>query len=312
MHRPQRETVRERRLFRSSSPFSVPRLVCRSRLTELPFSFQSVPSDPVTFAAAYRASDTYARMTAERDAYLKGISENDSIQQEFKDAVADQKRKGVSKKSTYTVSFMSQVNALAKRQFQLKKQDSFSNYTGYATAILIAIIVRPNSAHSAPHAPLLGCCTPLTVPLLIRSPSSYRLERSTTSFRRLRLVLSPEEERCSSRCSSTYVVSGPSSPRRLIAYLRPLPPTFHSFPQALNSFSELPSMMMGRPILYKQTNYKFYRPGAFAIASAYAEIPFTLPRVLIFSIIVYFMAGFNYTAGAFFTFFLFVYGTFMG
>jgi len=80
---------------------------------------------------------------------------------------------------------------------------------------------------------------------------------------------------------------------------------------ALNSFSELPSMMMGRPILYKQTNYKFFRPGAYALASAYSEIPFTLPRILLFSIVVYFMAGLATSAGAFFSFFLFVYGTFM-
>ena len=163
-----------------------------------------MPSDPETFAVAYRASDMYRRMTAERDAYLKGTADNNAAQQEFKEAVAESKRKGVSKKSTYTVSFASQVNALAKRQFQLKKQDSFSNYTGYATAILIAIITG-------------------TVYYQLPQTAAGAFTRGGALF---------------------------------IAMLF----------NALNSFSELPSMMMGRPILYKQTNYKFYRPGAFAVS----------------------------------------------
>ncbi|KAL7416336.1 putative ATP-binding cassette transporter [Mrakia frigida] len=209
----------------------------------------SVPSDPAAFAAAYRASDTYKQVSLERDAYLKSIADDDRVQQDFKAAVQDDKRKGVSHNSPYTVSFISQVNSLAKRGFQLKKQDVFSIVTGYATAIIIAIITG-------------------TVYYQLPQTAGGAFTRGGTLF---------------------------------IAMLF----------NALNSFSELPSMMMGRPILYKQTNYKFYRPGAFAIAAAYSEIPFTLPRILIFSIIVYFMAGLATSAGAFFSFFLFVYGTFM-
>jgi ATP-binding cassette subfamily G (WHITE) protein 2 (SNQ2) len=47
----------------------------------------------------------------------------------------------VGKNSPYTISFISQVGALARRQFQLKKQDKFSIVTGWATSIIIAIIV---------------------------------------------------------------------------------------------------------------------------------------------------------------------------
>lgn len=32
---------------------------------------------------------------------------------------------------------------------------------------------------------------------------------------------------------------------------------------ALTSFSELPGQMLGRPILYRQVGYRFYRPSAF-------------------------------------------------
>jgi ATP-binding cassette subfamily G (WHITE) protein 2 (SNQ2) len=62
--------------------------------------------------------------------------------------------------------------------------------------------------------------------------------------------------------------------------------------------------------LFKQVNYRFYRPGALAIASNFAEIPFNMPQIFVFSVIVYFMAGLALNAGGFFTFFLFVYMTF--
>lgn len=64
--------------------------------------------------------------------------------------------------------------------------------------------------------------------------------------------------------------------------------------------------MLGRPILKKQTGYSFYRPSATVIASTVADIPFSATRVLIYDIIIYFMAGLERSAGGFFTFHLFV------
>lgn len=40
---------------------------------------------------------------------------------------------------------------------------------------------------------------------------------------------------------------------------------------ALNAFSELPTQMQGRPIMYKQVQYRFYRPGALSIAQTLAD-----------------------------------------
>ncbi|KAK0545285.1 ATP-binding cassette transporter snq2 [Tilletia horrida] len=80
---------------------------------------------------------------------------------------------------------------------------------------------------------------------------------------------------------------------------------------ALVAFSELPTQMGNRPILYKQQGYCFYRPSALSLAQLAADIPFSLPRILIFSIILYFMCGLARTAGAFFAFFATVYVTFM-
>jgi ATP-binding cassette subfamily G (WHITE) protein 2 (SNQ2) len=76
---------------------------------------------------------------------------------------------------------------------------------------------------------------------------------------------------------------------------------------ALTSFSELPSQMQGRASSLKQaTNYLMFRPGALALAQTIADFPFNAVNILIFVIILYFMAGLVYTAGAFFITYLFI------
>lgn len=79
----------------------------------------------------------------------------------------------------------------------------------------------------------------------------------------------------------------------------------HLIPRCLDAFGEMPSMVAGRPILKKQTNYGFYRPGAISLANLFADIPFSATRILIFNIIVYFMTNFHRSAGGFFTFHIF-------
>lgn len=69
--------------------------------------------------------------------------------------------------------------------------------------------------------------------------------------------------------------------------------------------------MMGRPILKKQTGYRLYRPSAVAVANTLADIPFSASRILVFDIIVYFMAHLDRSAGGFFVFHLFNYMTFL-
>ncbi|QRV86887.1 ABC transporter G family member 11 [Ceratobasidium sp. AG-Ba] len=80
---------------------------------------------------------------------------------------------------------------------------------------------------------------------------------------------------------------------------------------AISAFSELPAMMIGRPILYKQLSYRFYRASALSVAQTITDIPLTSIRILLFSVIVYFMCGLERSAGAFFTFYLFIYLTFL-
>jgi ATP-binding cassette subfamily G (WHITE) protein 2 (SNQ2) len=99
--------------------------------------FASVPSTPEAMEAAYRASDIYKRMEVERQEYQERMKADQAVQNDFRQAVVDQKHKGVSKKSPYTVSFFTQVVALAKRQLLLKSQDRFGIYTSFATSIII-------------------------------------------------------------------------------------------------------------------------------------------------------------------------------
>ena len=79
----------------------------------------------------------------------------------------------------------------------------------------------------------------------------------------------------------------------------------------LETFSELPAQMLGRPVLKKQTSYSFYSPSATVIANTIADIPFTFVRVTIFNIIVYFMANLDRNGGAFFIWELFSYLAFL-
>ncbi|KZT54856.1 hypothetical protein CALCODRAFT_437933 [Calocera cornea HHB12733] len=80
---------------------------------------------------------------------------------------------------------------------------------------------------------------------------------------------------------------------------------------ALDAFGELPTTMMGRPILWKQTAYAFYRSSALPLASTIADLPFSFIRMTIFDIIIYFMAGMKLNAGGWFTFHLLNYTCFL-
>ena len=62
-------------------------------------------------------------------------------QEAFRAAVLDDKKKGVSKKSPYTLSFWGQVKALTIRQFQTRIQDKFQLYTSFGLAIILALVV---------------------------------------------------------------------------------------------------------------------------------------------------------------------------
>jgi ABC-type multidrug transport system ATPase subunit/ABC-type multidrug transport system permease subunit len=70
------------------------------------------------------------------------------------------------------------------------------------------------------------------------------------------------------------------------------------------AFSELGGTMMGRTIVNKHRSFTFYRPSALFIGQILVDTAFAIARILVFSIIVYFMCGLALDAGAFFTFVL--------
>ena len=75
---------------------------------------------------------------------------------------------------------------------------------------------------------------------------------------------------------------------------------------AFEAFGELGSTMLGRPIINKHRSFAFHRPSAVWLAQIFVDLAFSSAKILVFSIIVYFMTGLVRTPGAFFTFFLLI------
>ena len=209
----------------------------------------NVPSTPEQLEATYRHSSIYEDVLAEKAAYDAEIAADNRAAEEFRAAVREDKHRGVSKKSIYTVSLFRQVQALTIRQVQMILGNPFDIIVSFATSIIVAIIIGS---------------TFLNLP-----------ETAAGAFTRGGVLF--------------------------IGLLF----------NALIAFNELPVQMGGRPILYKQLNYAFYRPGSLSLAQLFSDLPLSFLRTLIFAIIVYFMAGLRSTAGAFFTFFISIYVTYL-
>ena len=62
---------------------------------------------------------------------------------------------------------------------------------------------------------------------------------------------------------------------------------------------------------FLQTSYCLYRPSSVALANIVSDLPFSASKVLLFDIIVYFLSGLQRSAGAFWTFYLFNYTSFL-
>jgi ATP-binding cassette subfamily G (WHITE) protein 2 (SNQ2) len=94
-------------------------------------SAQDVPATPEAMDDAFHRS-AYDRTNKNELAQYKLYMETEKADQEaFRAAVAADKKKGVSKKSPYTLGFTGQVKALTVRQFQQKLQDRFQLATSY-------------------------------------------------------------------------------------------------------------------------------------------------------------------------------------
>ena len=75
---------------------------------------------------------------------------------------------------------------------------------------------------------------------------------------------------------------------------------------AFEAFGELGTCMLGRPIVNKHKGFTFHRPSALWVAQILVDLAFSAAKILVFSIMVYFMTGLVRTPGAFFTFYLLI------
>ena len=75
---------------------------------------------------------------------------------------------------------------------------------------------------------------------------------------------------------------------------------------ALLALAEQTAAFESKPILLKHKNFQFYRPAAYAIAQTFVDIPLVLIQVLLFDIIIYWMAGLAATPSQFFISVLFL------
>lgn len=104
-------------------------------------SAENAPHSPETLEAAFRESKFAKDLDEEMTQYKKGLTEETDKYDDFRVAVREQKRRGASKKSAYSVAFHQQVWALMKRQYLLKKQDVLALILSWLRNIVIAIVL---------------------------------------------------------------------------------------------------------------------------------------------------------------------------
>ena len=104
-------------------------------------SAENAPHSPATLEAAFRQSSFAKDLDDEIADYKKSLAEETTKHEDFQIAVQEQKRRGATQKSVYSVGFQQQVWALMKRQFVLKRQDVLALALSWLRSILIAIVL---------------------------------------------------------------------------------------------------------------------------------------------------------------------------
>ncbi|KDQ33995.1 hypothetical protein PLEOSDRAFT_1091717 [Pleurotus ostreatus PC15] len=104
-------------------------------------SARDVPSTPESLESAYRTSVYALEMNTSRENYKISVETEKHDQEAFRQAVLADKKKGVSKKSPYTLGFWGQVRALTIRELQQRMQDKFQLYTSFALSTILALVI---------------------------------------------------------------------------------------------------------------------------------------------------------------------------
>ncbi|KUJ20545.1 uncharacterized protein LY89DRAFT_705425 [Mollisia scopiformis] len=101
-----------------------------------------IPKGPIELEKAYRESEAYKNVLKDVEDYERMLRETDHADaREFKQSVQEGKSKTVSKRSSYTVSFVRQVLACTKREFWLTWGDKTTLYTKFFIIFSNALIV---------------------------------------------------------------------------------------------------------------------------------------------------------------------------
>ncbi|KAI6133706.1 pleiotropic drug resistance ABC transporter [Pisolithus croceorrhizus] len=104
-------------------------------------SASNTPSSPEDLDATFRKSPTYKGIQDSYQEVMRQMETEKIDQEAFRAAVLADKRRGVSKKSPYTLGFSGQVKALTIRQFRLRRQDRFQLVTSFTLAIALALVI---------------------------------------------------------------------------------------------------------------------------------------------------------------------------
>ncbi|KAI8981169.1 ABC-2 type transporter-domain-containing protein [Trametes punicea] len=100
-----------------------------------------VPSTPEQLEEAFLESRFAAEMRDDLAKYKQRMEVDKTDQEEFRKAVWAEKKRGVSKKSPYTLGFTGQVRALVIRQFQMRLQDRFQLITSFSLFTILALVI---------------------------------------------------------------------------------------------------------------------------------------------------------------------------
>ncbi|KAI9458491.1 ABC-2 type transporter-domain-containing protein [Russula earlei] len=104
-------------------------------------SEKDVPSTPEALEAAFQTSDLALDVADELEKYKLRMETEKEDQEAFRAAVADDKKKGVSSRSPYTLGLKDQVVALTRREFQKRLQDKFYIYTSFGFMTGLAFFI---------------------------------------------------------------------------------------------------------------------------------------------------------------------------
>ncbi|KAI0081165.1 hypothetical protein K474DRAFT_1657026 [Panus rudis PR-1116 ss-1] len=104
-------------------------------------SAADVPSTPEELESHWREHPLYKRLVQELQDYKVYMETEKADQIAFREAVAADKKKGVSHKSPYTVGFWGQVRALVIRQFVMRLQDRFQLITSFSLSTILALVI---------------------------------------------------------------------------------------------------------------------------------------------------------------------------